>query len=179
MSESLAPGVLIAVPPLLDPNCRQSVVLRCARRMGPWAGIVNHESPLLLTDLCDDQEIPYMRATRRRVRRGGPVQQPSRARARGRAFRPRGPSGARRAPVSASKGTLSRLCSLAGGRFRASRDMRAGDPRQLEQRSRRRLDHIACRAGRVLDTERRPDLQRACSRWASTGRARALGGSEA
>jgi len=72
---TLAPGFLIAVPQLLDPNFRQSVVLLLQQNDDGALGlVVNRESPILLKDLCRDHDIPYVGEPGKRVRVGGPVQ---------------------------------------------------------------------------------------------------------
>ena len=79
MSESegktLAPGFLIAVPQLTDPNFKQSVVLLLQQSDDGALGLViNRESPIYLRDLCKDHEINYAGDPAKRVRVGGPVQ---------------------------------------------------------------------------------------------------------
>ena len=75
MNDPIAPGFLIAVPQLLDPNFKQSVVLLLQHNEeGALGVVVNQESPLLLSDLCRDHAIAYVGPSRKRVRRGGPVQ---------------------------------------------------------------------------------------------------------
>ena len=60
MSNELAPGFLIAVPQLLDPNFRQSVVLLLKQdHEGAMGVVINRESPLLLEELCRDHDISY------------------------------------------------------------------------------------------------------------------------
>src|SRR6185295_17886326 len=75
VSTELAPGFLIAVPQLLDPNFRQSVVLLLQQdNDGALGVVVNRETELLLRDLCSDHEIPYAGDPEKKVRIGGPVQ---------------------------------------------------------------------------------------------------------
>ena len=75
MSDELAPGFLIAVPHLQDPNFRKGVVLLLERNEDGALGVViNQESPLLLMDLCRDHDLPYSGDPNKRVRSGGPVQ---------------------------------------------------------------------------------------------------------
>ena len=53
--KSLAPGLLIAVPQLLDPNFRQSVVLLLQQgEEGAVGLVINRESTLSLKELCKD-----------------------------------------------------------------------------------------------------------------------------
>jgi putative transcriptional regulator len=58
--KTLAPGFLIAVPQLTDPNFKQSVVLLLQQSDDGALGLViNRESPILLRALCKDHEISY------------------------------------------------------------------------------------------------------------------------
>ena len=75
MSDSLAPGFLIALPHLRDANFRQSVVLLLRQDdEGAMGVVINQECPMLLKDLCNDHSIPYAGDEAKYVRRGGPVQ---------------------------------------------------------------------------------------------------------
>lgn len=134
MSDSLAPGFLIAFPHLLDPNFHQSVVLLLQHgREGAMGVVVNRESPLLLGDLCRDHEIPYAGDRARRVRRGGPVQpeqglvlfDPEHA-------APDDEAIVRGLHVSTSRETLRRLCGLERGRFHCYSGYAGWGPEQLE-----------------------------------------------
>ena len=61
MSDTLAPGLLFAVPQLLDPNFHQSVVLLLQQNdQGAFGVVINHDSNLLLEDLCRGHNIPYV-----------------------------------------------------------------------------------------------------------------------
>jgi putative transcriptional regulator len=72
MDDSLAPGFLIAVPQLLDPNFQRSVVLLLERSdQGALGVVINQESDLLLSELCEDHDIQYAGDPEKRVRRGG------------------------------------------------------------------------------------------------------------
>ncbi|MDH3628145.1 MAG: YqgE/AlgH family protein [Acidobacteriota bacterium] len=72
---TLAPGLLIAAPHLMDPSFRRAVVLLLENNEeGALGVVVNHESELKLADLCRDQGIPYHGPSQKRVRSGGPVQ---------------------------------------------------------------------------------------------------------
>jgi len=133
--DSLAPGLLIAVPQLLDPNFRQSVVLLLQQNdEGAFGVVVNQESSLLLADLCRDHEIRYSGDPNKRVRRGGPVQ-PEQGLV---LYGPEhtDPDGRQVTPglwVSASRETLGRLCALTRGRFHCYAGYAGWGPRQLEQ----------------------------------------------
>ncbi|MBZ5641093.1 MAG: YqgE/AlgH family protein [Acidobacteriia bacterium] len=135
MVEGIAPGFLIAVPQLLDPNFRQSVVLLLRQDgEGALGIVVNRETSLLLRDLCRDHEIPYAGNPDKHVRLGGPVQPeqgfvlygPEHGDPEGREVQ----SGLY---FSTSTGTLSRLCSLASGRFHCYSGYSGWGPGQLER----------------------------------------------
>ena len=75
MNDALAPGFLIAVPQMQDPNFKQSVVFLLERsEEGALGVVVNRESSMLLADLCSDHQIPYSGEQTKLVRRGGPVE---------------------------------------------------------------------------------------------------------
>lgn len=135
MSGSLAPGFLIAVPSLLDPNFRQSVVLLLQQNEeGAMGVVINHESPLLLRELCDDHDIAYAGDGRKRVRKGGPVQPEQGLVLYGDEHPdPEGREVAKGLQVSASRGTLGRLCDLAEGRFQCYSGYAGWGPGQLER----------------------------------------------
>ena len=135
MSDSLAPGFLIAVPQLQDPNFRQSVVLLLEQgETGAMGVVVNRESPLLLKDLCRNHDIPYAGNPKKRVRMGGPVQPEQglviygeeNADSEGRPV-------VEGLHVSASTGTLTRLCNLAHSRFQCYTGYAGWAPGQLER----------------------------------------------
>ncbi len=135
---SLAPTLLIAVPQLLDPNFRRSVVLLLQQSdEGALGVVVNHETPLLLRDLCRDQSIDYSGDPKKHVRRGGPVQPEN-------GLVLFGPEHVDPADpedrqvlnglhVSASRETLHRLCKLPRGRFHCYAGYAGWAPEQLEQ----------------------------------------------
>ena len=135
MQDELAPGFLVAEPQLLDPNFKQSVVLLLQRTdEGALGVVVNHESPLLLRELCEDHEIDYAGDPEKRVRQGGPVQPeqglvlygPEHA-------DPEGRPVIDGLHVSASRATLSRLCELGQGRFHCYAGYAGWGPGQLER----------------------------------------------
>ena len=132
---SLAPGFLVAVPQLRDPNFHQSVVLLLQQSSEGTLGVViNRESPLLLTDLCRDHDIPYAGDPRKRVRQGGPVQTEQGLVIYGTEHEdPEGRSVVDGLHVSASTGTLTRLCTLASPRFHCYAGYAGWGPGQLER----------------------------------------------
>jgi putative transcriptional regulator len=134
MSDALAPGLLVAVPQLQDPNFKQSVVLLLQHSEdGALGVVVNHESPLLLKDLCTDHEIRYAGPSNKKVRRGGPVQQDQGLVLYGPEHDdPEGQEVIDGLHVSASRETLNRLCTLGSGRFHCYSGYAGWGPNQLE-----------------------------------------------
>jgi putative transcriptional regulator len=135
MLETLAPAFLIAFPHLMDDNFRQSVVLLLQHESEGATGIVvNRESSLLLSDLCRDQQIPYRGEQEKLVRTGGPVQ-PEQGLVLYDAVHddPEGRGVVDGLHVSATRGTLKRLCGLAGGRFHCYSGYAGWGPDQLER----------------------------------------------
>ena len=135
MADRLAPGLLVAVPQLLDPNFRQSVVLLFEQNdEGALGLVVNRDSPLLLRDLCLEQDIDYAGEPDKRVRRGGPVQPEHGLVLYGDDYAdPEGQPVAGGLHLSASRGTLSRLCRLPRGRFHCYSGYAGWGPGQLER----------------------------------------------
>ena len=135
MDSQLIPGFLIAVPQLMDPNFRQAVVLLLQQNdEGALGVVVNQESPLLLRELCADHEIPYSGDPKKRVRRGGPVQPEQGLVLFGDELKdPEGRQVVEGLRVSASRGTLTRLCNLKGGRFHCYSGYAGWGPDQLER----------------------------------------------
>ncbi len=135
MTHELAPGFLIAVPQLLDPNFRQSVVLLLERSdEGALGVVVNRESPLLLRELCADHQIRYSGDPAKKVRAGGPVQPEQGLVLYGREHAdPDGREVRDGLYMSASKETLGRLCNLQRGRFHCYAGYAGWGPGQLEQ----------------------------------------------
>jgi len=135
MATSLAPGFLVAVPQLLDPNFRQSVVLLLEQNPeGALGVVINHDSPLLLRELCADHEIPYGGDPAKRVRRGGPVQPEQGLVLYGAEHAdPEGRQVIDGLHVSVSRGTLSRLCGMTRGRFHCFSGYAGWGPGQLER----------------------------------------------
>lgn len=132
---SLAPGFLIAVPQLLDPNFRQSVVLLLQQGGDGALGLViNRESTLALRDLCRDHKIRYSGDPGKKVRVGGPVQPEQGLVLYAAAFDdPEGRSVVDGLSVSASTRTLSRLCDRTDIRFHCFSGYAGWAPGQLER----------------------------------------------
>ncbi len=135
MTDGLAPGFLIAVPQLMDPNFRHSVVFLIRQgEEGALGVVVNRETPLLLKDLCRDHDIPYAGDPLKRVRLGGPVQPEQGFVVYGPEHEdPEGQVVLDGLHVSASTGTLARLCTLAQGRFQCYSGYAGWGPGQLER----------------------------------------------
>jgi putative transcriptional regulator len=134
-SESLAPGFLIAVPQLLDPNFRQSVVLLLQQSGDGALGLViNRESTLPLRDLCRDHKIRYAGDPGKKVRVGGPVQPEQGLVLYDAAFDdPEGRDVVSGLAVSASTRTLSRLCDRTDVSFHCFSGYAGWAPGQLER----------------------------------------------
>jgi len=158
MSDDLAPGLLIAVPQMLDPNFRHSVVLLLEKSDEGALGVVlNRESPLLLKDLCKDHSIEYGGEPGKLVRCGGPVQPEQ-----GLVFygeEHAGPEGHEIVPglhVSASREALGRLCGLRSGRFHCYSGYAGWGPQQVENEI-RMSSWIAAPIDPVLVLDTPPD----------------------
>lgn len=135
MDDTLAPGFLIAVPQMQDPNFKQSVVFLLERNEeGALGVVINRESPMLLADLCSDHQIPYEGEADKRVRQGGPVQPEQGIVVYGdEHVDPEGHRVCEGLHVSASRGTLGRLCHLKRGRFHCYSGYTGWAPGQLER----------------------------------------------
>ena len=135
MTNELAPGFLIAVPQLQDPNFHRSVVLLLEQGdEGALGVVINAESPLLLRDLCEDHSIDYAGAPDKRVRTGGPVQPEQGLVLYGDEHQdPEGRAVIEGLHVSASRATLERLCNLTKGRFHCFSGYAGWGPGQLER----------------------------------------------
>ena len=132
--KSLAPGMLIAVPQLLDPNFRQSVILLLQQgEEGAVGLVINRESTLSLRELCRDHKISYEGDPGKKVRVGGPVQPEQGLVLFGSEL---SDSEARAVvdglQVSASTRTLSRLCEGTGARFHCFSGYAGWGPGQLD-----------------------------------------------
>ena len=132
---TLAPGFLIAVPQLADPNFKQSVVLLLQQNDDGALGlVVNRESPIFLKDLCHDHEIAYVGDPDKRVRVGGPVQPEQGLVLYDASLRdPEGREVLQGLQVSASTKTLSRLCGDRSIRFQCFSGYAGWAPGQLER----------------------------------------------
>ena len=135
MSETLAPGFLIALPHLQDDNFRQAVVLLLRQDDdGAMGVVINHVSPLMLRELCDDHSIPYAGKDEKHVRCGGPVQPEQGLVLYGTEHEdPEGDAVVSGLNVSASRGTLARLCNLEQGRFQCFAGYAGWGPGQLDR----------------------------------------------
>ena len=133
--KTLAPGFLIAVPQLTDPNFKQSVVLLLQQSDDGALGLViNRESPIYLRDLCKDHEINYAGDPAKRVRVGGPVQpEQGLVLYSGDLDDPEGREVLDGLQVSASTRTLQNLCQGSGIRFHCFSGYAGWAPGQLEQ----------------------------------------------
>jgi putative transcriptional regulator len=135
MAEQLAPGLLIAVPQLLDPNFKKSViVLLDMDENGALGVVINRDSGLLLKDLCEDHQIDYKGSDQKRVRSGGPVQPehglvlycPDKLTLEGHPL-------CEDLSVSSSRETLSSLCGMNGVRFHCYAGYAGWGPDQLDE----------------------------------------------
>jgi putative transcriptional regulator len=135
MNQKLAPGLILAVPQMLDPNFRQTVVLLIEHNEEGAVGVVlNRESDVKLKDLCFDHHIPFVGDTRKRVRVGGPVQ-PERGIILFGA--PHSDPESNRIldnlSVSASTNTLGKLCNIENSHFQCFAGYAGWGAGQLEQ----------------------------------------------
>ena len=135
MADALAPGFLIALPHLQDDNFRQTVVLLLQQDdQGAMGVVINRQSPLLLSELCEEQSIPYAGPQSKSVRIGGPVRpEQGLVLYGGEHADPEGEPVVDGLHVSASRGTLARLCSLPRGRFECFTGYAGWGPGQLER----------------------------------------------
>jgi putative transcriptional regulator len=119
----------------MDPNFRQSVVLLLQQNEeGAMGLVINHESELLLEELCKDHEIPYAGEASKRVRRGGPVSPEQGLVLYGDGTNdPEGRRVVDGLHVSASRGTLTRLCDQPRERFECYSGYAGWGPGQLER----------------------------------------------
>ena len=110
---------------------------------------------MLLSDLCSDHRIPYAGTADKRVRRGGPVQPEQGIVIYGDEHPdPEGREVCNGLHVSASRGTLSRLCDIAHGRFHCYSGYAGWGPGQLEKEIETgSWVHAPADAGSVLDTD--------------------------
>lgn len=75
MRLSLAPGLLIAMPRLVDPNFHRSVILLCAHtREGAFGLVLNHALDLPMKAICDEQKIAWTGDLSQVALAGGPCE---------------------------------------------------------------------------------------------------------
>ncbi len=73
-SANLAPGLLLAMPQLADPNFSRSVVLMIEHsEHGSFGLVINHPSPIKATELLDSLEMSWHGEDSAVVWAGGPV----------------------------------------------------------------------------------------------------------
>ncbi|MDH3284966.1 MAG: YqgE/AlgH family protein [Acidobacteriota bacterium] len=73
--DSLAPGLVIAMPQLADPNFQRAVVLLLrSNDEGAFGLVINRPSDLSLKELCQDQDLAYNGPDRLHLMIGGPVE---------------------------------------------------------------------------------------------------------
>jgi putative transcriptional regulator len=73
-STNLAPGLLLAMPQLADPNFSRSVVLMIEHgEHGSFGLVINHPSPIRATELLDSLEMSWRGEDSAVVWAGGPV----------------------------------------------------------------------------------------------------------
>jgi putative transcriptional regulator len=73
-SANLAPGLLLAMPQLADPNFARSVVLMIEHgEQGSFGLVINHPSPIKATELLDSLEMSWRGEDSAVVWAGGPV----------------------------------------------------------------------------------------------------------
>jgi len=78
MRDPIAPGLLISMPDLLDPNFYRSVVLMCAHSdEGAFGLKINHPLELTAAQVCSEVEIAWLGDDKQAAFSGGPVE-PSR-----------------------------------------------------------------------------------------------------
>jgi len=74
-SSNLAPGLLLAMPQLADPNFSRAVVLMIEHGdHGSFGLVINHPSPIKATELLESLEMSWHGADSAVVWAGGPVQ---------------------------------------------------------------------------------------------------------
>ncbi|RMG44364.1 MAG: YqgE/AlgH family protein [Acidobacteria bacterium] len=77
-TQLLAPGFLVAMPQLADPNFKRTVVLMLrSEESGSFGVVINRPSPIEMGPFCREQDIPYAGPEDQPVMIGGPVEQDS------------------------------------------------------------------------------------------------------
>ncbi|MEO8705380.1 MAG: YqgE/AlgH family protein [Kofleriaceae bacterium] len=72
--DQLAPGLLLAMPQLADPNFKRSVVLMIEHSPeGSFGLVINHQSPIRASELLDSLEMSWAGDASAVVWKGGPV----------------------------------------------------------------------------------------------------------
>lgn len=72
---NIAPGLLLAMPQLPDPNFSRSVVLMIEHESGgSWGLVVNRPTPIQIQDVLERLEIPWGGGSDDVVWQGGPVE---------------------------------------------------------------------------------------------------------
>jgi putative transcriptional regulator len=75
VAESLAPSLLVAMPQLLDPNFKRTVVLLIHHDAeGTFGVVLNRPTELTASDLCSTLEIGWRGVPEKEIGWGGPVQ---------------------------------------------------------------------------------------------------------
>ncbi len=75
MADSTAPGLLIAMPNLLDPNFFRAVVLMCAHSdEGAFGLVINRPTEVTASKVCAESDIPWTGDDESVVFGGGPVE---------------------------------------------------------------------------------------------------------
>jgi putative transcriptional regulator len=75
MDDPIAPGLLISMPQLIDPNFKKTVVLMIEHGdHGAMGLVLNRSLPVSLRDLCVEHSISYRGPADAKVFRGGPVE---------------------------------------------------------------------------------------------------------
>lgn len=74
MSFNIAPGLLIAMPSLMDPNFSRAVVLLCEHSSeGAFGLVINHPLKLTLATICEQNQMPWTGHESTCAFSGGPV----------------------------------------------------------------------------------------------------------
>ena len=75
LQESVAPGFVVAMPQLNDPNFQRTVVLLLRSSPdGAFGLVINRPSSMSVGELCRDQDLEYCGPDRHHLMIGGPVE---------------------------------------------------------------------------------------------------------